>query len=343
MRLSETQISNITDQWIVDYLRTDTSHLVPRLCHRIPSSDPAGNYYLVSAANEIAKSQPGTALRLDELATAPGALPTETSTTISYAPFAAVKHRTRELIPDETRRPGQGLELNAMRRITRRLLNRLLNDLDAIFVRLFADDDLYAAGNKVTLTTGAAGTSWLSYTSANTDPLGNLRTATDAVAMAIGRRPNVVAMNPTTLRTLTGHPAIADVLQYTTPSVISDSLSVPRVLDLALLETDTVIETAAPGATSSPAYVLRDNDDGVGCAIVAYRPPEGRDDGIASFLWIDCPGPTSGRHGPNVRFYRDDARGGTWADAEICFDLRCPALDGSSLVVGAYLVHKAIC
>jgi len=346
MLLTQTQLNKALLDLTVRFLGA-AAPFHEAACYTHRDTQQVGSYYKVDLmANAGARSRAGTALRLNELATAPGGEPMATETTITSGTFATVNYRTRELIPYQVLKPGSGAELGPVATVTRRVLRRLVNDMDRAFALLFADDDLYAAANKSTLTTGAAGTSWApaSYASANTDPLGVIRAGADAVLKTIGHRPNVLLGTGDAIGALCDHPDVADLVKYTDAGVrfLSDATPVPEIRGMKIVRADSVINSAAPGATAVPAYALRDVDLGLSCVIMAYVPDPSTFDGTCSFLRILVPTPAQGGYGPTVRTYRDDDREGTWVDAEVSFDLRAPAVDGSSNIVGAYLVQSVI-
>lgn len=88
----------------------------------------------------------------------------------------------------------------------------------------------YAAANKVTL----SGTSQWSDGS-NSDPIGNVETAKEAIRQATGKRPNVMIMGPQTLAKLRVHTKIVDRMKYTgrdvaTTEILAALFGVDRVV-----------------------------------------------------------------------------------------------------------------
>lgn len=345
MLLSDVHVNAACRSFALDYLVQQRKYAARRLCGYKPVSVKSDYYYILDRAAQLARSRVGTAAQATEAMRSPGTAAKEVVSTLSTTTYNAVQYSLKEKVPSSVRRQADS-PLKPMTSASRRLTAQLLNDAELIFARRCLDDDLYAAGNKVTLTTGASGTSWGSgsYASANSDPLDVLSDASEAINLAIGERPNVIGMTGSVATALSNHPAIKDVVKYTDGQWLWGSGLPDRIRNLNVVISDASVESAAPGAASSPAYAFRDNDDSLACAVICYVPPgplEAQD--LASFGWFDCEDPATGEHELTVRTWYDQDLDSWWVEVSMFFDFKPLCVDGSSNNVGAYLVHKAIC
>ena len=108
--------------------------------------------------------------------------------------------------------------------------------IDIILLRLekeiadkVQDLNTYPSGNKITL----SGTS--KFTHPESDPIGVIDTAKDAVRTAIGKYPNVMVMGPSTFRALKNHAQILERIKYSmkgiiTTDILAEIFDIPTVV-----------------------------------------------------------------------------------------------------------------
>lgn len=146
--------------------------------------------------------------------------------------FALDQHALEGVVPFEIMQeantvPGIDLGRNAVFRV-QNIINLRLEKAQADLATTAGN---YAAGNKNTALAGA--TLWSDAT--NSDPIGNIETAKDAVRSQIGRYPNTLIIGAQVLKALRVHSKVIDRTKYTgrdVPSVelLAALFGVDRVL-----------------------------------------------------------------------------------------------------------------
>jgi len=319
------------------------SYVVGRACAERRVENSSDKYFLYGRDFASKKSPAGSTARALASVRLPGAEAAEVDYSLSSNPYVCAQYALRDLVTDEE--IGQAdPPLRPILDAATRLVAQLRNDQEAVFARIAADGANYPSTNKVTLTTGGTGTSWRSYTSANSDPLGNLRTAKETLQKTLQRPPNTLVLSADTARYLADHPAIKDIAKYTDPTWLTGN-GLPKVLrGLNVVLAEAVADTAAEGAAYSGDYLFLDRTNGRACALVCYVPP-GRTigpRGLASFVCFNKRDDTTGSFGISTRAYREEKRKGWIVEACVTFDIRFPVVDGSGLNTGAYLILDAV-
>lgn len=110
------------------------------------------------------------------------------------------------------------------------------------------------AGNTVALTTGASGTSWAQFASANSDPVTEVATRDEAMRKKIGRRSNVMFLAAGVYSKLRFHPKIQALVQYGS-SKVNPSLPVDASVLAAVFGKTIVIGDAIHTAKLNSAFV----------------------------------------------------------------------------------------
>lgn len=202
----------------------------------------------------------------------------------------------------------------------------------------------YASGNKVQLTTGGSGTSWLSYTSTNSLPFSDLTNGKTAVIGGLVRPPNKVLMNYAVAVTLSQHPEYLKRLQYVTKEGLTSAGLLPVLVGLEVVEARAQYVNSAEGATITNTYVWVD-DQGQNAALVYYQGPGASLRQPAYGYTFEAPDDTLGARGFLIKRWREE-----WRDVEVIEcrttrDWRFTATDGSAngdnsngYALGAYLI-----
>jgi len=157
---------------------------------------------------------------------------------------------------------------------------------------------------------------------ANSDPIGNIRTAMSDVRKAIGRNANTVVMGDDVWIKLQDHPDILERSKYTSGASITTEM-VARMAGVdRILIGSAVKDTAAESQTSSTSYVWGKN---VLVAFVAPRPALRTPS--AGYIF---------RHGTRaVKRYREDRINSDWVEGQESWAVELTASDAGSFIAAA--------
>lgn len=270
----------------------------------------------------------------------PKSRPAEIDYTLSANPFFAEQYVLAELVDDESVAEADSPlqpEIDA----TEMLTDRIKLDCEIQAARLMFTTTNYPSANKVTLTTGGSGTSWASYSSANSKPLNNIRDGRTQVRKSIMRDANTLLMTQDVALTLADHPDIKDLIKYTNPDALTESGLPKKVRGLTVVEGSAQKNTSAEGAAFSGGNVWVD-ENGYSCALVLYV---GSGAGPRSMHYgrtFEAPDATTGARGFSVRKYRDDPRRGLVVECGVTRAWQAIAVDSNSKAIGGYLIDSAM-
>lgn len=200
---------------------------------------------------------------------------------------------------------------------------------------------LFPTAGKTTLTTGGSGTSWLSYTSANSLPFSNFSTAKNYVRSQIMRVPNALAINYQAAEVLSNHPTYIDRYKYTTPETATRSGLNPVIRGLKVVEGSAVRLTNVEGATAATGDVWVD-DGGNAAALVYYASRSLGPKTIHFGRVMEAPEEQGGARGFVTRRYEEPKRKAQRVEVCMTRDWKLIAVDGSSKAIGGYLMKSVI-
>ena len=220
---------------------------------------------------------------------------------------------------------------------TIQLTERLLLDNELAVMNLVAKRANYPASNKAALTTGGTGTSWASYTSANSQPFTDIKNGKLAVIKGIAREPNTMVLSVDAARTLADHPLVKDLVKYTNEDALTIS-GLPKVMrGLRVIEGAAQRNIAAEGAAYSGGNLWQ-ADDGTAMALIFYRPDTPSIRSVSFGYTFEAPDDATGARGIAVRRWREEKRKGSMLEAAFLRDWRLIAVDGTGLALGGYLL-----
>jgi hypothetical protein len=176
--------------------------------------------------------------------------------------------------------------------------------------------------NSITL----SGTSqWSDFS--NSDPIGDLRTAIEAVQKTAGVRPNTVVMGQEVWNKLADHPDLLDRVKYSQKGIVGPDLLASLIEIDRVLIGEAVYDTAAEGATSSMSFIW-----GKHCWVGYVPPAPGiRVPGAGYTFWWKA----YGAGGIKVASWRDEEKECNKYRAEAGFDVKVVGADFGYLIVDA--------
>lgn len=177
---------------------------------------------------------------------APGSKTNRIQVAYSNSSFALVDKSLEALVPFELQHEAEAVPgINLASASIFATQSSLALELEVAQANLATTAANYQAANKNTALTGT--TLWSDAT--NSDPIGNVEAAKDAIRAAVGRRPNTMIIGPKVLTALRQHSKIIDRTKYT-------GRDVPTVELLAgLFGVDRVILGDSIYADASGAFV----------------------------------------------------------------------------------------
>lgn len=266
---------------------------------------------------------------------------------LSNQPFYCERYAAKELVTDAERQiADQPLQpdIDATVAVT----ESLYLDNEVMVSSVACNSTYYAAANKVLLTTGANGTSWASYTSANSHPLTDIRNGKVAVRKGIIKEPNNGLYTLDTAQTLADHPDIKDLVKYTHMDALTSS-GLPKVLrGLVTIEAAQQFVTSPEGAPVTTTGNVWQDQNGTNVCLVYYASPSIAPRSVHFGRTFDAPDDTNKARGVSVRKYRWEILSGEYVEGAMTRDWRFVSTDGSTngfgangYALGGYLISGA--
>lgn len=200
-------------------------------------SKQTGKYYVYDKAN----------LRINATLRAAGAGANEIDFGLTTASFSCDDHALKEFVADEIQDQADAA-LNPLIDATETVTEQLMLDREQALATLLSNTA------NITQNTTLAGTSqWSDY--ANSDPIGDVRTARTTVHSSTFKKPNTLIMGKQVFDMLVEHPAIIERIKYSALGVVTSEL-LARVFQVEkVLVGEAGSNTAAEGQTDSLSYV----------------------------------------------------------------------------------------
>jgi len=217
------------------------------------------------------------------------------------------------------------------------LTERLTLDNEISVANLTAKRANYPVGNRAVLTTGATGTSWAQYASANSLPFNDIKNGKLAVIKGIAREPNTMLLSVDAARTLADHPNVKDLVKYTHQDALTIS-GLPKVMRGLTIVEGAAQKNTAPEGGAYAGGNLWQADDGTAMALIFYRPDAPSLRTVSLGYTFEAPDDATGARGLAVRRWREEKRKGSMIEAAFLRDWRFVALDVSGLALGGYLL-----
>lgn len=211
-----------------------------------------GKYYVYDKAN----------LRINKTARAAGSGANEIDFGLSTATFSCEDHALKEFVADEIQDQADAA-LNPLVDATETVTEQLLLDREKNLATILT------SSSNLTQYTALSGTSqWSDY--ANSDPIGDIRTARTTIHASTFRKPNTIIMGKEVFDMLSEHPQIIERVKYSQLGVLTEEL-LARVFQVEkILVGESGYNSAAEGQTDAMTYVWGKN------VIVAYIAPQVR-------------------------------------------------------------------
>lgn len=196
-----------------------------------------GKYYVYDKAN----------LRVPKTNRAAGSGANEVDYGLSTQSFICDDHALKEFVSDEIQEQAEAA------------LNPLIDATEAVTEMLLLDREVSAAAlmtntSLLTQNTTLSGTTqWSDY--ANSDPIGDVRTARQTVHAATFRKVNTLVLGKQTFDILVEHPQVIERIKYSALGVVTAELLARLFQVEKVIVGEAGSNTAAEGQTDSLSYV----------------------------------------------------------------------------------------
>lgn len=256
-----------------------------------------------------------------------GGRPVQVSYRVSEGTYSAQEWALEHTV-DDRQRANTDAPINLDENAARLLSMKQMIRMDRIWATSF-----FLAGAWTTLRVGTASTpganQFLQFQDANSDPIGTVDTAKDAMFKITGFMPNTLVLGANVRTQLRSHPDIADRIKYVGVGLadevkLQELFDIPNVMTARALYTTTE-ETTEAIPTDSFDYIVDANAMWMG--YVEPTPALDSPTAIACFAWTGLiPGATNATGGVMERG-RDDRAHSDYFQNRMAFDLKKVSAD----------------
>lgn len=275
-------------------------------------------------SDKYAEFDRGYFWRDDSKKRALGARPEQVGYKVSEGTYYAEEWALEHTI-DDRQRANVDDPIDLDRNGTRLLSSKQMIRMD----RIWADNFFAATGIWTTLRVGTASTpgtnQFLQFDDANSDPIGVVDEAKDAMFQQTGFMPNTMVLGSGVRRTLRSHPDIADRIKYVGVG-LADEAKLQELFDIPNIMTARSLYNAAEeGAADDFQYNI--STTGMWMGYIEPNPTVDSPTAIARFAWTGLiPGATNDQGGVTTRG-RDDRAYSDWIHNRMAFDLKKVSAD----------------
>ena len=260
----------------------------------------------------------------DEMGPRPlGGRPNQTSKKINEKSYSADEWALEDTI-DDRQRANTDAPLNLDEATTEGLMMKAMIRMDRIWASKFFIPSAWTTLRQGTASTPGAN-QFLQFDDANSDPIGVVDEAKDAMFQLTGFMPNTMVIGAGVRRTLRSHADIADRIKYVGIG-LADEAKLQELFDVPnVMTARSLYNTAAEGATDSFDYIIDQN--GMWLGYIEPSPAMNKPTAIMTFAWTGLiPGVTNALGGVIERG-RDDRSHSDWFQNRMAFAMEKVSAD----------------
>lgn len=252
-----------------------------------------------------------------------GGRPVQTSKKINEKSYSCEEWGLEDTI-DDRQRANTDAPINLEEGTTEGLTQKAMIRMDRIWATNF-----FTTGVWTTLRQGTASTpgsnQFLQFDDANSDPIGVVDEAKDAMFQLTGFMPNTLVMGAGVRRTLRSHADIADRIKYVGVG-LADEAKLQELFDVPNVMTARgLYNTAEEGGTDDFQYII--DEYGMWMGYIEPAPALNKPTAIMTFAWTGLiPGATNAMGGV-VERGRDDRAHSDWFQGRMAFDTKLVSAD----------------
>jgi hypothetical protein len=305
-------LSNIS----IAFIQGADKFVASRVFPNIPVSKQSDRYYIYNR---------GDFNRDEMIERAPSSESAGSGYTLDNTPtYYATQFSIHKDVPDQVRANADAM-LNPDREATIFVTTKALIRKEKIFVGRYMTTGVWAT-DITGVASAPGGNQVLQWNNANSDPIGNVRTAKRTIAQSTGFEPNKLILGRPVFDVLLDHPTIIDRIKYgqtaggpamTNTQILAQLFGVDEVLVMNAIE-----NTAKEGQTATHAFI------GGRVALLTYSAPA---PGLMTpsagytFSWTGLLG--SGAEGGRIKTFRMENLASDRVEMDMCFDLRLVSAD----------------
>lgn len=260
----------------------------------------------------------------DEMKSRPlGGRPEQTSKKINEKSYSAEEWALEDTIDDRTR-SNTDAPLNLDEATTESLTQKGMIRMDRIWASKFFKPNIWTTLRVGTASTPGAN-QYLQFDNANSDPIGVIDEAKDAMFQLTGFMPNTLVLGVNVRRTLRSHADIADRIKYVGVG-LADEAKLQELFDVPnVMVARGLYNTAAEGSPDSFNYTVDPN--GAWMGYIEPSPAINKPTAIMTFAWTGLiPGVTNALGGVIERG-RDDRAHSDWFQNRMAFGMEQVSAD----------------
>ena len=261
-------------------------------------------------------------MRIRESRVRPGAIADELDYTLSLNNYQAERRSRRHLVLDAEMQQADS-PLSPQADATQLLSENMLGVLE-----LDVANYLTSSANLPNYTALSGTSQWSDYV--NSTPLSNIKTAKISVRLNSFKRANFAIIPYDVALTLAEHPSIKGLIQYTDPSVLTESGLPPVIRGLRIIEPGAALDSSVEGRSFTPSAIWGHN------VIIGYRAPTVGLKTISLGYVFDAPDETTDARGISTIVYRVDERRGWWIETSRTYDIRVVSTGAAFLFQTVY-------
>jgi len=261
----------------------------------------------------------------DEAAPRPlGGRPRQVGYKVESGSYSAQEYALEHVV-DDRQYANTDDPINLDENATRLLTSKMMIKQERIWAAQF-----FATGRWTKELTGVVsnpveGTSFLHWSDANSDPIGDIDFYKDYMHGLTGFMPNTLVLGARVKRILRTHPDIADRIKYTSVGIADEQVLASLFEVSNIMVARGIYNAADEGATDNFQYIV--NTDAFWLGYIEPNPSLDSPTAIANFAWTGLiPGVTNALGGVMERG-RDDRAHSNWFQNRMAFDIKQVSAD----------------
>lgn len=261
----------------------------------------------------------------DEAAPRPlGGRPRQVGYKVDSGSYSATEYALEHVV-DDRQYANVDDPINLDENATRLLTSKMMIKQERIWATNFFSTGKWTKEITGVISTPVEGTSFLQWSDASSDPIGDIDYYKDYMHGLTGFMPNTLVLGAKVKRVLRSHPDIADRIKYTSVGIADEGVLASLFEIPNIMVARGIYNSADEGVTDSFQYIV--NTDAFWLGYIEPNPSLDSPTAIANFAWTGLiPGQTNDLGGVMERG-RDDRAHSNWFQNRMAFDLRQVSAD----------------